>query len=76
MPISQEKLAQILKNHFPEAEIRIIDLVGDQDHYSVEIKDKIFAGKSRVDQHKIVNIALKNELGGILHAMQLKTVGL
>ncbi len=76
MPIAQEKLSEILKNHFPEAEIKIIDLVGDQDHYSVEIKDKIFAGKSRVEQHKIVNNALKNELGGILHAMQLKTMAL
>ena len=66
MPIAQEKLSEILKNHFPEAEIKIIDLVGDQDHYSVEIKDKVFAGKSRVQQHKIVNNALKNELGGIL----------
>ncbi len=73
MPIAQEKLEKILKDHFPHAEIKVVDTVGDEDHYSVEIKDKIFIGKSRVDQHKIVNSALKNELGGILHAMQLKT---
>ena len=73
MPIPQQNLEKILKNHFPEAEITIIDLAGDNDHYSVTIKDKSFVGKSRIEQHKMVNHVLKNELGGILHAMQLKT---
>ncbi len=73
MPISQDKLSAILKNHFPSANIEIVDLVGDQDHYSVTIADKSFAGKSRIEQHKMVNQALKAELGGILHALQLKT---
>ncbi len=75
MPIAQKKLEEILRSHFPDATLTVIDTVGDQDHYSITIQDKIFTGKSRVDQHKIVNAALKNELGGILHAMQLKTLG-
>lgn len=74
MPIAKEKLEQILLSHFPNAKLTIIDTVGDQDHYSVTIQDKIFAGKTRIEQHKMVNNALKAELGGILHAMQLKTV--
>ncbi len=74
MPISQAKLEQILRSHFPNADLQIIDTAGDQDHYSVTIADQAFAGKSRIEQHKMVNAALKNELGGILHAMQLKTV--
>ncbi len=77
MPIPQKTLESILKNHFPEAEITIVDLAGDDDHYSVTIKDKSFNGKSRIEQHKIVNNALKSELmSGVLHAMQLKTAAL
>lgn len=75
MAIAQEKLEAILRKNFPNAEITVLDLAGDQDHYSVEIKDACFSGKSRVAQHKIVNEALKEELKGELHAMQLKTVG-
>lgn len=74
MPISQEKLEQILQKNFPNAQIKIVDLAGDGDHYSAEIKDEIFAGKSRIEQHKIVNSALKEELKGELHALQLKTL--
>lgn len=73
MAIAKEKLEVLLKAAFPGAELEVIDTVGDQDHYSVKIIDKIFAGKTRVEQHKMVNAALKTELAGVLHAMQLKT---
>jgi stress-induced morphogen len=73
MAIAQEKLEQIFRQNFPEAVIEIIDTAGDSDHYSVTITDKIFSGKSRIEQHKIVNQALGSILGNELHAMQLKT---
>lgn len=73
MPIAQEKLNALLQKKFPEAQIEITDLAGDNDHYSVKIIDKIFAGKTRIEQHKLVNNALKEILGDTLHAMQLKT---
>lgn len=73
MPIPKDKLEQLVLEKFPDAQIEVIDLVGDQDHYSLKITDKIFAGKSRVEQHKMVNIALKEILGGTLHALQIKT---
>lgn len=73
MPIAQEDLRSIIAKAFPEAQITIVDLVGDNDHYSVTIIDKSFAGKGRIEQHKMVNKALSGYLGGILHAMQLKT---
>ena len=73
MPIAQEKLEKILKENFPQAQIEVIALVADDNHYSVKIIDKVFAGKTRVAQHKMVNSALKEILGDALHAMQLKT---
>lgn len=74
MPIAPEKLESLLRAAFPEAALEIIDTAGDQDHYSVKIVDKIFAGKTRVEQHKMVNAALKDHLGGVLHALQIKTL--
>ena len=77
MPIEKTKLEEILRDSFPEAQIQIDALVDDNNHYSVTIADKIFAGKTRVQQHKLVNTALKDLLlGDILHAMQLKTSAL
>ncbi len=73
MPIAKTELEKLLKNSFPDAQIEVIALVDDDNHYSVKITDKIFAGKTRIEQHKMVNIALKEILGDVLHAMQLKT---
>lgn len=73
MPIAQDKLQSILESGFKGAQIKIKDLVGDQDHYSVEIVWDEFKGKSRVAQHKMVNEVLKEELRGTLHALQIKT---
>ncbi len=73
MPISQQDLNNLLTERFPEAKIEITDLAGDSDHYSVQITDKSFFGKTRIAQHKIVNEALKGILGTTLHALQIKT---
>ena len=73
MPIAQKELEKILHQNFPQAIIEVIALVEDDNHYSVKITDKTFVGKTRIEQHKIVNKALKEILGDALHAMQLKT---
>ncbi len=75
MPIAKEKLEKILAEKFPQAKIDVIDLAGDDDHYSVIIADKIFTNKTKIEQHRLVNKALADYLdSGILHAMQLKTI--
>jgi stress-induced morphogen len=74
MPIAQEELHSLIKKAFPDSKIDIVDLVGDSDHYSVTITDESFVGKNRIEQHKMVNKALKGYLGDRLHAMQLKTI--
>lgn len=73
MAIAKEKLEGLLREGFPEARLEVVDTVGDQDHYSVLIVDRIFAGKTRIEQHKMVNAALAGHLGGALHALQIKT---
>lgn len=73
MAIEAEKLNQILTEKFPNAQIKIVDLVGDNNHYAVEIISDIFKDKSKIEQHKLVNAALKGILGGELHALQITT---
>lgn len=73
MPISQPELEKTLKEKFPDATIKVKDLAGDNDHYSVEIIDDSFKGKTLIAQHKMVNNALGDIIKTQLHAMQLKT---
>jgi stress-induced morphogen len=74
MAISVEELRSLLEAAFPEdVEIDIVDLAGDGDHYQVEIKTAAFAGKTPINQHRMVYDALQGRMGGTLHAMALKT---
>ena len=74
MSLKPDEIKNLIKEAMPDAEITIIDLAGDNNHYSATIKSKIFAGKSKIDQHKLVYKALKGKMGNALHALQLNTM--
>ena len=73
MAMAAHDIARIIKDRFPDADIRIEDLAGDGDHYAATIVSEAFRGKSRVQQHQMVYDALKGTMGGVLHALALKT---
>ena len=73
MSLKQEEIRNMIKEAIPDAEIIIKDLAGDENHYSATIRSKIFSGKSKVEQHKIVYKALKGKMGNELHALALNT---
>jgi stress-induced morphogen len=73
MPIAQADLETILREGFPDAEIKVDDLAGDGDHYRARIVSTAFAGLPRVRQHQLVYAALKGRMGGELHALALET---
>jgi BolA protein len=44
-----------------------------ESHFRVLIVSEAFAGKSRVERHRMVNEALDGEIGGRVHALALAT---
>jgi len=73
MPMSAAQIEALIRSALPEAEVVIEDLAGDGDHYLARVSSPAFAGKSRVQQHKMVYDALGGRMGGELHALQLST---
>jgi len=73
MAMSAGDIEAMIKSALPDAEVQITDLAGDGDHYAACVVSPSFAGKSRVQQHKIVYEALGGRMGGVLHALQLTT---
>ena len=73
MGMAAEDIARMIKESFPDAEVRIEDLTGDGNHYAATVVSEAFRGKSRVQQHQMVYDALKGNMGGVLHALALKT---
>ena len=74
MSLKLEEIKGLIKASIPDAQITIQDLAGDDNHYSATIKSKIFSGKSKIEQHKLVYKALKGKMGNELHALALNTM--
>jgi len=74
MSLKIDEVKSLIKEALPDAEISIKDLAGDENHYSATIKSKIFNGKSKIEQHKLVYKALKGKMGNELHALALNTL--
>jgi acid stress-induced BolA-like protein IbaG/YrbA len=45
----------------------------DNVHFNARVVADAFAGLSRIEQHRLVYAAFDGELGGEIHALQLKT---
>ena len=73
MAMDAHEIERLIKASFPDAKVEIRDLAGDGDHYAATITSSAFKGKSRVQQHQMVYAALKGNMGGVLHALQLTT---
>lgn len=73
MAMQADDIIDMIKEAISDAEVELIDLAGDGDHYKAIITSATFAGKSRIAQHQMVYAALKGRMGGELHALALET---
>jgi stress-induced morphogen len=73
MAMQAAEIERLIKEAFPDAEVTITDLAGDNDHYAAMVASSAFKGKTRVQQHQMVYDALKGRMGGVLHALSLQT---
>ncbi len=73
MPMAADDIARLIKQGVPDAEVEIVDLAGDGDHYKAIVTAESFRGMPRVRQHQVVYAALGERMGGELHALALET---
>ena len=67
------EIEKLIKEAFPDADVTMTDLAGDNDHWAAMVVSSAFKRKNRVQQHQMVYAALKGKMGGDLHALSLQT---
>ncbi len=76
MAMRGEDIAAMIIEAMPDAEVEMIDLAGDNNHWKAIIVSKAFENMPRVKQHQMVYAALKGKMDGAdgeLHALALET---
>ncbi|MCB9868958.1 MAG: BolA/IbaG family iron-sulfur metabolism protein [Planctomycetes bacterium] len=71
--LSTQDVKQLIEAAIPGATAEVADLTGTSDHFDIRVTAPAFAGKSRIEQHKMVQAALGQHLTTTIHAVQIKT---
>jgi stress-induced morphogen len=72
--ITPEEIKQALSKAMPVQLVETQDLTGGGDHWQLIIVSPAFEGKGLLEQHRIVNDALKEPMADQrIHALALKT---
>lgn len=73
MPMQASEIERRIKAALPDAVVTIDDLAGDGEHYRATVVSEAFRGKTRVEQHQMINAAFGGDLGTVLHSLALQT---
>ncbi len=73
MPMSASEIEKRIRLALPDARIELRDLAGDDNHWAATIVSEAFRGKSRVQQHQMVNAAFGADMGTTLHSLAIQT---
>ena len=73
MPMGADQIESLIRAGIPDAQVEIVDLAGDGDHYEARVVSESFRGLPLVRQHQRVYQALGGRMGTELHALKLST---
>lgn len=68
-----EEIKQRIEAAIPGARAEVEDWTGGGDHFKATVTAQAFAGRSRIEQHRLVYEVFGDEIGGPIHALSLKT---
>ena len=71
---SPEDIATRIEAAIPGSRAEVEDYTGGGDHFRATVTAEAFAGRSRIEQHRLVYDVFGAEIGAAIHALSLKTL--
>ena len=70
--MTSEEIETLIRSGLPEATVRVVDQVGDGNHFQSVVVAAAFAGKSLVKRHQLVYGSLSGAMADRIHALSIK----
>jgi stress-induced morphogen len=68
------EIERMIVEALPGAEVEVVDETGGGDHLRTTVRAPQFAGRTRIDQHRLVRAAVQPRVDdGSIHALSIKT---
>ena len=74
VPITTEEIEARINKAIPDAQVQVRDMTGGGDHYEALVISPAFAGKTRVNRHRMIYSALQEAMADRIHALALTTI--
>ncbi len=71
--ITPQEIERLIASSLPGARVEVSDMMGTGDHFEITVESAQFAGKTLMEQHKMVFAILRGEMNDRIHAVQIKT---
>ena len=71
--LTTDDVKKLIEEGIPGATAQVQDLTGTSDHFAVRVSAIAFAGKSLIEQHKLVHESLGEHLTTTIHAVDIRT---
>ncbi len=68
-----EEIETLIREGLPNATVRVVDQVGDGNHFQAVVVSPAFTGKMLVERHQLVYGSLKGAMADRIHALSIKT---
>jgi acid stress-induced BolA-like protein IbaG/YrbA len=69
--MNKEQIKTMIEAGLPDASVEVFG--DDGEHFDAKVVSPSFAGKSLIEQHRMVYATLGDSFSGALHALSLKT---
>jgi acid stress-induced BolA-like protein IbaG/YrbA len=71
--MNSAEIESLIRQGLSDATVRVVDEVGDGNHFQAVVVSPAFAGKVLVERHQLVYRSLKGAMGDRIHALSIKT---
>ena len=70
--MNESEIQLLIEEKLPESQVAVVDTRGSGDHFEIMVISDNFEGISLIDRHRIIHSALGENLGGSIHAVEIK----
>jgi len=70
--MSTTEIEALIREGLPDATVRVVDQVGDGNHFQAVVVSPQFAGRQLVERHQLVYRSLKGAMADRIHALSIK----
>ena len=70
--MTTEEIARLIRAGLPDAQVEVVDQVGDSNHFQAVVITPSFQGRRLVERHQMVYRSLQGAMADRIHALSIK----